>query len=53
MRELGHYISKQIVIKYVNTMEPAKLMYSVNYDLRQYDRDDIVIKKSMKSENTV
>ena len=53
LRELGHYISKQIVIKYVNTMEPAKLMYSVNYDLRQYDRDDIVIKKSMKSENSI
>jgi len=33
--ELGHYISKEIVIKYINSLEPAKLMYSINYDLRQ------------------
>jgi len=35
LRELGHYISKQIVIKYVNSIEPAKLMYTMNYDLHQ------------------
>ena len=34
LRELGHYVSRQIVIKYVNSLEPAKLMYSMNYDLR-------------------
>ena len=40
LRELGHYISKQIVVKYVNAMEPAKLMYSINYDLRRCEIDE-------------
>ena len=40
LRELGHYISRQIVIKYVNALEPAKLMYAVNYDLRHCEIDE-------------
>jgi len=40
LRELGHYISRQIVIKYVNSLEPAKLMYSMNYDLRRCEIDE-------------
>ena len=40
LRELGHYISKQIVVKYVNAMEPAKLMYSINFDLRRCEIDE-------------
>ena len=40
LRELGHYISRQIVIKYVNALEPAKLMYAVNYDLRHCELDE-------------
>lgn len=35
LREMGHYVSKQIVVKYVNSLEPAKLMYSVNFDFRK------------------
>tara|TARA_B110000037_G_C17043161_1_gene474557 strand:+ start:82 stop:1311 length:1230 start_codon:yes stop_codon:yes gene_type:complete len=42
LRELGHYISKQVVIKYVNSLEPAKLMYSVNYDFRKNKQEEIV-----------
>ena len=41
LRELGTYISRQIVIKYVNSLEPAKLMYSMNYDLRRCETDEI------------
>ncbi len=40
LRELGHYISRQIVIKYVNSLEPAKLMYAINYDLRRCETDE-------------
>lgn len=47
LRELKHYISKQIVIKYVNSIEPAKLMYSINYDLRQCKTDDIKLKHAV------
>ena len=49
LRELGHYISRQIVIKYVNSLEPAKLMYAVNYDLRCHEIDEK--KASVKTEN--
>ena len=35
LRRERHYVSKQIVIKYVNNLEPAALMYSINYHLRQ------------------
>ncbi len=49
LRELGHYISRQIVIKYVNALEPAKLMYAVNYDLRHCEIDEK--KASVKTEN--
>jgi len=51
LRELGHYISRQIVIKYVNSLEPAKLMYSINYDLRQCKIDEVnvnVVQKEQK-----
>ena len=43
LRELGHYISRQIVIKYVNSLEPAKLMYSMNYDLRHCKMEEKII----------
>jgi len=49
LRELGHYISRQMVIKYVNALEPAKLMYAVNYDLRCHEIDEK--KASVKTEN--
>ena len=49
LRELGHYISRQIVIKYVNALEPAKLMYAVNYDLRHCETDEKKI--NVKIEN--
>lgn len=29
------YVNKQIVIDYINNLEPAVLMYSLNYDLRE------------------
>ena len=35
LRTLGHFVSRQVVIMYVSSLEPARLMYSVNYDLRQ------------------
>jgi len=49
LRDLGHYISRQIVIKYINSLEPAKLMYSINYDLRRCETN----KKKNKGEINV
>ena len=39
LRNMGYYISKQVVIQYVNNLAPAALMYSVNYHLRQQVTD--------------
>ena len=35
LRPFGSYVSKQVVINYVNNLEPAVLMYAMNYHLRQ------------------
>ena len=35
MREDKGYINKYIVINYVNDLEPAKLMYTLNYYLHK------------------
>ena len=39
LREKGAYISKDQVIKYVNNLHPAKLMFAVNYNLRIHKLD--------------
>jgi len=39
LRNMGYYVSKQVVIKYVNNLAPAALMYSVNYYLRHQVTD--------------
>ena len=39
LRNIGYYVSKQVVIKYVNNLVPAALMYSVNYYLRHQVTD--------------
>ena len=41
LREMRHYVSKQVVIKYVNSLAPAKLMYSMNYDFRKNQQNNI------------
>ena len=34
-------ITKNVVINYIYNLEPARLMYAINYPLRQKDKDDI------------
>ena len=41
LREMRHYVSKQVVVKYVNSLAPAKLMYSMNYDFRKNQQNNI------------
>jgi|TARA_B110000483_G_scaffold158511_1_gene188097 hypothetical protein len=50
LREMGHYVSKQIVVKYVNSLEPAKLMYSINFDFRK-NREVAIINETAKQIN--
>ena len=44
--EPGYYVSKQEVIKYVNSLHPAKLMYAINYAHRKNTID--IISNDMK-----
>ena len=50
LKDLGHYVSKQIVVKYVNSLEPAKLMYSINFDFRK-NQIDVKMNKITKQIN--
>ena len=36
IRENRGYINKTVIIQYINSLEPAKLMYSLNYNMRNY-----------------
>ena len=42
LRDRGEKISKQRVIEYVNNLHPAKLMFSINFPMRQRQVDTIV-----------
>jgi len=46
LRPLKKYVDKQIVIQYVNNLPPQRLMYSINYPLRQKEKDDVKIRES-------
>ena len=37
LRAQDTYVSRQVVIDHINTMHPAKLMFSLNYALRQHN----------------
>ena len=52
-RTLGYYVSKQEVIKYVNALHPAKLMYAVNYAHRKNTIDIIAINTNIAEEQKV
>ena len=41
MREKNLSINKQTVINYIYNLHPSRLMYSINYPLRQKDKDDV------------
>jgi len=36
IREDKGYINKTIIIQYINNLEPAKIMYSLNYNMRNF-----------------
>jgi hypothetical protein len=41
LREKKEYINKTFVVKYINELHPSKLMFSLNYCMRQHHRDEI------------
>lgn len=48
LRPQKMYVNKETVIKYVNNLPPQRLMYSINYPLRQKEKDDV---KAREAEN--
>ena len=40
LRPKNQRITKKVVINYIYNLEPARLMYAINYPLRQKDKDD-------------
>ena len=41
LREKKQYVNKNVVINYIYQLPPAKLMYAINYPLRQKKKDDV------------
>ena len=46
LRPVKKYVDKQIVIKYVNNLPPQRLMYSINYPVRQKEKDDVKVREA-------
>lgn len=42
IKDDGGYINKNRVIKYINELDPARLMYSLNYHLRELKHEKII-----------
>jgi len=39
LKPINRYVTKYVVMTYVNNLPPPRLMYSVNYQFRKHDRD--------------
>ena len=44
----GKYVNKGVVVEYVNTIPPPRLMYSVNHIKKQYDKDQKIVTSDLK-----
>ncbi len=48
LRANGGAVTKSVVIEYVNGLHPAKLMFSLNYLMRQNLRDEQVAEQEQE-----
>jgi len=48
LKEQKKHITLSSVINYVNNLDPTLLMFSLNYNFRQYDNDDPLLEKVEK-----
>jgi hypothetical protein len=42
------FVNKKVVIEYVNTLPPPRLMYSINHVKKQYDTDQKIVTSDLK-----
>jgi hypothetical protein len=48
LKDEGKYVNKSVVVDYVNTLPPPRLMYSVNHIKKQYDKDQKIVTSDLK-----
>lgn len=55
LKQDGKFVNKKVVMDYVNTLPPPRLMHSVNHIKKQFDKDQRIVtsdlKVLMKSQN--
>tara|TARA_B000000475_G_scaffold271426_1_gene269233 strand:- start:1537 stop:2775 length:1239 start_codon:yes stop_codon:yes gene_type:complete len=44
----GKFVNKKVVIDYINTLPPPRLMHSINYIKKQFDKDQKIITSDLK-----
>jgi hypothetical protein len=44
----GKFVNKQVVMNYVNTLPPPRLMHSVNHIKKQFDKDQRIVTSDLK-----
>ena len=44
----GKYVNKGVVVEYVNTLPPPRLMYSINHIKKQFDKDHKIVTSDLK-----
>ena len=42
------FVNKKVVMDYVNTLPPPRLMYSINHVKKQYDKDQKIVTSDLK-----
>ena len=42
------FVNKKVVIDYINTLPPPRLMYSINHVKKQYDKDQKIVTSDLK-----
>ena len=48
LKDENKFVNKGVVIQYVNTLPPPRLMYSVNHIKKQYDKDQKIVTSDLK-----
>ena len=44
----GKFVNKQVVMNYVNTLPPPRLMHSINHIKKQFDKDQRIVTSDLK-----
>ena len=44
----GKFVNKGVVVEYINTLPPPRLMHSINYIKKQFDKDQKIVTSDLK-----